>query len=253
MSKLRDPNNGCPWDIKQTFESLTPYTIEESYEVMDAIQRKDYVELQSELGDLLFQVVFYAQLAKEQNRFEFSDIIATLSDKLIRRHPHVFTDQPDLSEQAVQQQWEEIKSSERVQRGKGNSILEDIPVALPALIRAQKIQNRVSKHGFDWPSIAGVIDKVAEELQETREAIDEKDDQAVSEELGDLLFSCVNLIRYTGNNSEQLMSAANHKFETRFRAIEELLQVDSRNIQDVSTDELEALWLKVKQLEKSKE
>jgi len=246
MSDLRDPEKGCPWDKKQTFISLTPYTVEEAYEVRDAIERQDYVELKSELGDLLFQVVFYAQLAQEQQRFNFNDIIETLSDKLLRRHPHVFAGKTGLDEDAVQQQWEKIKSEERSLRNKDSSILEDIPTALPALIRAQKIQHRVSKVGFDWPDVDGVIGKIDEELTEVREAIGSGDSQAISEELGDLLFSCVNLIRFTGNNAEQQMAAANFKFEKRFQALEQLLQKQSKTFEQVGADELEALWNQVK-------
>lgn len=250
MSDLRDPEKGCPWDKKQTFISLTSYTVEEAYEVRDAIERQDYVELKSELGDLLFQVVFYAQLAQEQQRFSFYDIVETLSDKLLRRHPHVFAGKSGLDEEAVQEQWEKIKSQERSQRKKDNSILEDIPTALPALIRAQKLQHRVSKVGFEWANVEGVIDKIDEELSEVREAIGSGDSQAISEELGDLLFSCVNLIRFTGSNAEQQMAAANFKFEKRFRALEQLLQLQSKTFEQVDAAELDSLWNQVKDNEK---
>ncbi len=246
MARLRDPNHGCPWDKKQTFKSLTSYTIEEAYEVRDAIQREDYVDLQSELGDLLFQVVFYAQLAEEQGKFTFNDIVNTLSNKLIRRHPHVFSQKSDMDEDAVQVQWEKIKSSERAMKKDNNSILNNIPSVLPALIRAQKIQNRVSQVGFEWPDITGVIDKVEEELVEVKEAIASDDENAVSEELGDLLFSCVNLIRFSGNNAEESMANANFKFERRFTALESMLKEQSKTFEEVGADELESLWDQVK-------
>ncbi len=253
MTLLRDPDKGCPWDIKQTFNSLTSYTVEEAYEVRDAIQRHDDSDLQAELGDLLFQVIFYAQIAKEQKKFDFGDIMTTLSDKLVRRHPHVFakqTNNNDLDEQAVKMQWEKIKQSERIQKNNDTSILDDIPSILPALIRAQKIQSRVSQYGFDWPSIEGVIAKVEEELLEVKEAIANNDEAAVQEELGDLLFSCVNLIRFSDNNAEQQMAEANLKFERRFTALETILKQQSMVLEDTSTDELERLWDQVKTAEK---
>ena len=249
MSRLRDPEHGCPWDLKQTFLSLTSCTVEEAYEVRDAIQRQDFDELKSELGDLLFQVVFYAQLAREQNLYDFSDIVSSLSDKLIRRHPHVFEENVTMDESAVQEQWDRIKSTERASVARHSSVLDDIPAVLPALIRAQKIQNRVSRYGFDWPDVTSVISKVEEELEEVRQALRENDTQAVAEELGDLMFSCVNLIRFTGNNAEQQMADANFKFEKRFRALEELLQQQSLNLDEVSVGQLELLWQQVKENE----
>ncbi|VAW74924.1 Nucleoside triphosphate pyrophosphohydrolase MazG [hydrothermal vent metagenome] len=249
MALLRDPDKGCPWDVKQTFNSLSSYTVEEAYEVRDAIQRQDDIDLQAELGDLLFQVIFYAQIAKEQNKFDFDDIMTTLSDKLVRRHPHVFSENNDLDEQAVQVQWEKIKQAERTQKNRHTSLLDDIPSILPALIRAQKIQNRVSKSGFDWPSIDGVIAKVEEELLEVKEAIADNNETAIKEELGDLLFSCVNLIRFSGNNAEQQMAEANVKFERRFTALETLLKQQDKVLEEASTDELECLWNQVKEAE----
>ncbi|HEY5715318.1 MAG TPA: nucleoside triphosphate pyrophosphohydrolase, partial [Psychromonas sp.] len=205
MEKLRDPENGCPWDIKQTFDSIVSHTIEEAYEVADAIEQKDFQELQGELGDLLFQVVFYAQIAKEQNLFEFNDIIETISEKLIRRHPHVFTDTEFANEEEVHANWEAEKEKERARKArsenKSSSVLDNIPLALPALNRAYKIQKRCAAVGFDWDALAPVIAKIKEEIDEVLVEV-ERDDLSdrqkqlrIEDELGDLLFANVNLVR----------------------------------------------------------
>ncbi|WP_028864763.1 nucleoside triphosphate pyrophosphohydrolase [Psychromonas aquimarina] len=256
MKQLRDPESGCPWDTKQTFASIVPHTIEEVYEVADAIEQQDYKELQGELGDLLFQVVFYAQMAKEQNLFEFDDITATLNEKLIRRHPHVFSGKEFADEQAVHANWEAEKEKERALKAqaadKDDSVLDNIPLAIPALSRAYKIQKRCANVGFDWKKLAPVIDKIKEELDEVlvevkRDDLTEQQKQLrIEDELGDLLFANVNLVRHLKCNPEQVLRQANHKFETRFRLVELEVFKQGRLMSDCSLEELEDIWVKVK-------
>ena len=247
MARLRDPEGGCPWDLEQDFSTIAPYTIEEAYEVADAIDRHSHVELKDELGDLLFQVVFHAQIASEAGLFDFSDVCEAINDKMIRRHPHVFgeAEARDSATQTVE--WEAIKASERAgSEAKGSGVLDDIPVALPALKRAQKLQKRAARVGFDWPDAGRVLDKVDEELAEVREAIDEGDPAHIAEEIGDLVFVCTNLGRKLDVDVETATRNANAKFERRFRHIENRLDEQGRSPSDASLEEMEALWVEAK-------
>lgn len=248
MAALRNPQSGCPWDIKQSFKTIVPYTLEEAYEVADSIERGAMGELKDELGDLLFQVVFYAQMGKEQDLFEFSDIVDAINDKLVRRHPHVFADAKFENEQAVHENWEKSKAAERDQRAHTEtaSILDGVAHALPALKRAQKLQKRAARVGFDWPDIEPVLGKLDEEIAELRQAIQQKDHSALSEEIGDLIFTCVNLARHLNVDAEESLRSCNHKFESRFNYIEQQLQQDNRDIHQCDIDELEVLWQQAK-------
>ncbi len=227
MARLRDPQTGCPWDIKQDYASIAPSTIEEAYEVVDAIEKQDFVHLKEELGDLLFQVIFYSQLGKEENRFDFASVVSGLVEKLVRRHPHVFPDgtlesnidNHDTLPTDVKQRWEAIKQQERDAKG-AQGILADVPLNLPALSRAAKLQKRAASVGFDWKDIQGPIAKVREELIEVEEALSANDATAIAEELGDLFFSVVNISRYLNVDPEQALRRANLKFEQRFHYIE---------------------------------
>jgi len=261
MARLRDPQHGCPWDLKQSYASIVPYTIEEAYEVADAIERGDFEHLPGELGDLLFQVVYYSQLAREEGRFEFAQVVDGITAKLIRRHPHVFVDGdlygvPDatrLHEAAVRQRWEELKAEERAEKAAAPeqlSLLDDVPHALPALSRAAKLQKRAAQVGFDWPAALPVVDKVREELDEVLEAMSENDPQAMAEEIGDLLFVVTNLARHLKVDPESALRAANGKFEQRFRFIEQALREAGRAMEDCDLEELDALWGEAKKLEK---
>ncbi|WP_311969216.1 nucleoside triphosphate pyrophosphohydrolase [Pseudomonas baltica] len=260
MARLRDPQHGCPWDIKQTYASIVPHTLEEAYEVADAIERGDLDHLQGELGDLLFQVVYYSQLAREEGRFEFAGVVDGITRKLIRRHPHVFPtgdlyappDMPRLSEEQVKQRWEEIKAEERAEAAKAPeqlSLLDDVPATLPALSRAAKLQKRAAGVGFDWPAALPVVDKVREELDEVLEAMASGDQAAISDELGDLLFSVVNLARHLKVDPENALRSANRKFERRFRFIEQALRDTHRPIEDCTLEDLDALWGEAKRQE----
>ena len=261
MARLRKPVTGCPWDLKQSYQSITPSTIEEAYEVVDAIDKQDYPHLKEELGDLVFQAIFYSQLATEDGHFNFHDIIDQLTAKLIRRHPHVFPEgtleseanpegmnESELaeSEAKIKASWEAIKQEERDAKGSGG-ILDDVPLALPALSRAAKIQKRVAKVGFDWDSTADVIEKFEEELQELKEAIAEGGTESIKEEFGDLLFSCVNLSRHLKLDADQSMRHANQKFESRFRQMEALILGDGKDIASLGADTLDGYWERVKQ------
>ncbi|MBI2382055.1 MAG: nucleoside triphosphate pyrophosphohydrolase [Gammaproteobacteria bacterium] len=253
METLRDPVRGCPWDKEQTYATIVPYTIEEAYEVADAIERSDFDALRSELGDLLFQVVYYCQFAKEEGRFEFEDVARGIADKLIRRHPHVFAVQTEMSIPALHQRWEAMKAEERGEKATGPlSLLDDVPQALPALVRAHKLQKRVAAVGFDWPEIGPVFGKVREELDELcAELTDSPDAERVAEEMGDLLFVMVNLSRHLGHKAEDVLRAANNKFERRFRAIEARLAAEGRGVGDANLAELDAHWDAVKAEENS--
>ena len=244
MASLRAPETGCPWDIKQTFETIVPYTLEEAYEVADSIERGEMAELQDELGDLLFQVVFYAQMAKEQALFDFNDVLQSINDKLIRRHPHVFAGEAYKDEQALNEAWESSKASERDGRAQSQkaSILDGVARSLPALKRAQKLQKRAARVGFDWPDIEPVLAKVEEEIAELRAAKAAGDKQALYEETGDLLFSCVNLARHLGIDAEESLRHGNHKFEHRFNHIEHQLAASGRDVSECGLEELEVLW-----------
>jgi len=262
MSQLRDPENGCPWDRKQTFNSIVPYTLEEVYEVVDAIEKEDYPHLKEELGDLLFQVIFYAQMGKEKSLFDFNDIVHKLVSKLVRRHPHVFPNgelqkagtTPPLSEAEIKGTWEKIKQQERDEKGLQEDhyegLLDDIPRALPALQRAEKLQKRASTVGFDWPETDQVLDKIEEEIQELREALREGSIENVQDELGDVFFAMTNLSRHLGIKSEQALRGTNQKFERRFNYIQTSLQENNQTLQDATLDEMETLWQKAKQFEK---
>jgi ATP diphosphatase len=262
MARLRDPQYGCPWDIKQTYASIVPYTLEEAYEVADAIERSDFEHLQGELGDLLFQVVYYSQLAREEGRFEFAGVIDSITRKLIRRHPHVFPtgdlyaplDTPRLSEDQVKVRWDEIKAQERAEKATQPlqlSLLDDIPLALPAMARAGKLQKRAASVGFDWPEPLPVLDKVREELDEVLEAMAQGGSEALADEVGDLLFSVVNLARHLKVDPENALRGANAKFDRRFRFIEQALRDTHRPVEDCSLEELDALWGEAKRQEKN--
>lgn len=245
MSRLRDPDKGCPWDQKQTYQSIVPHTLEEAYEVADTIENDDFDELRDELGDLLFQIVFYAQLAKEESRFEFSDVVKAISDKLIRRHPHVFADMKFDNAEQQTAHWEESKAKERlVKTANASSQLDGVVKALPALSLAQKLQSRAARVGFDWPSAQGVFAKLEEETHECREAWE--DEQARGEELGDLLFTCVNLSRHAAIDPEQALRLANKKFEQRFRAMELYADKKGVRLDGLSESEWEELWQQAK-------
>lgn len=261
MARLRDPQYGCPWDLKQNYATIVPHTIEEAYEVADAIERGDFDHLPGELGDLLFQVVYYSQLAREEGRFEFAQVVDGITTKLIRRHPHVFpdgdlygaVDVPKLDEAAVKQRWEAIKAEERAEHAVAPeqlSLLDDVPNALPSLSRAIKLQKRAAQVGFDWPEALPVVDKVREELDEVLEAMSENDPEAIQEEIGDLLFVVSNLARHLKVDPETALRAANGKFERRFRFIEQALREQGRAMQDCALEELDALWGEAKKLEK---
>ena len=242
MQRLRDKETGCPWDVEQNFESIAPYTIEEAYEVADAIERADMADLKDELGDLLLQVVFHSQMAAEENAFNLQAVIDGICDKMVRRHPHVFGDASIGIAEAVVQNWEQIKASERAQGGKGDSALSGVANALPALLRAQKIQKRAARTGFDWPDKSGPEAKIAEELAELDEA--ESDDDRF-EEMGDLLFAAVNLSRHRGIDAELALKAASQKFEKRFRLMEEMA---GEKFVDLNLDEKEELWRRAKKV-----
>jgi MazG family protein len=241
MAKLRNPDGGCPGDQQQDFASIAPYTVEEAYEVADAIAREDMSSLRDELGDLLFQVVFHAQMASEAGDFEFSDVAKTICDKMIRRHPHVFGDAAELARGAVAGSWERIKASERGD-SPDKSALEGITLSLPALKRAEKLGKRASGSGFDWPDIKGVRAKVDEELGELDEARQEADAEHISEELGDLLFVVANLARHLGVDPEQALVQANRKFEQRFRLMEAEISDGGASLADLDLDVLEEKW-----------
>lgn len=261
IRKLRDPESGCPWDIQQSFASIAPHTLEEVYEVIDAIESGDMEQLRGELGDLLFQVVFYAQLGGEQDLFDFNAIAAGISAKLLHRHPHVFpggtledsATVSAISADQVVQNWETIKTAERQGRvgAKPVSVLEDVPLALPALLRAVKLQKRAAGQGFDWKEKEPVFAKVDEELAELHQAIAAADPVAVEEEFGDLLFTLVNLARHLDLNPETSLRRANHKFEKRIRAVEILLRQEGRNMRDLSETELDEYWNKVKHADRN--
>ncbi|WP_273021442.1 nucleoside triphosphate pyrophosphohydrolase [Rheinheimera sp.] len=243
MSRLRDPQSGCPWDLKQSYATIVPYTLEEAYEVADAIARESFDELKDELGDLLFQVVFYAQIAKEEGRFEFDDCVAAICNKLERRHPHVFGELTADDADTVLKNWEALKSNERKDAGQ-HSMLDNIPQAMPALSRAYKLQKRCANVGFDWPTVEGCWDKVKEEIIEVEQT--ETGSEELAEELGDLMFALVNVVRKHKLDPEAVLRAANTKFEKRFRAVEQALAEQGKTPEQSDLAEMDALWNKVK-------
>jgi ATP diphosphatase len=247
MSRLRDPSGGCPWDRQQTWRSIAPHTLEEAYELADAIGREDPAAVRDELGDLLFQVVFQAQIAREQGLFDFDDVAAGISDKLERRHPHVFGQQRIASAEEQSRAWEAHKAAERRARGDATGVLDGVARALPALTRAAKLGRRAAAVGFDWSSADAVLDKVDEEVAESRHALEQGDAAQLREELGDLLFAVAQAARYCGLDPEESLRQANDKFERRFRHIEAGLASRGLSPQQVGIDELEALWIEAKQ------
>jgi len=256
MAQLRDPDSGCPWDKAQTFETIAPYTIEEAYEVADAIAAGDMDGLQGELGDLLFQVVFYAQMSSEDGRYGFADIARSISDKMISRHPHVFAGALVESADAQTAEWEAQKRTEREAKAKARgdlpSVLDDVPGALPALARAVKLQKRAARVGFDWPDVSGVLDKMAEEIDELRVEVAAGNTENMAEELGDVLFAWTNLARHQHIDPETALRSANAKFERRFRRIEAILAATDRRPDDADLEELEALWSQAKTEERAR-
>ncbi len=251
MTELRDPETGCPWDIKQTFSSIIPHTIEEAYEVADAIEQEDFTELEKELGDLLFQVVFYSQLGAEEKRFDFDSVVSAICEKLIRRHPHVFASSDFQSDAEIKANWENEKVKERQQKNNNDnlSILADIPRNLPALSQAAKIQKRCAHVGFDWDNIDDVFAKVEEEVLEVKAEL-HHNESALAEELGDLMFAVVNLCRHAKQDPEALLRQANQKFSKRFNGVEAQVNHSDKSFQQHSLDELEAYWQQVKVSEK---
>jgi ATP diphosphatase len=251
MAALRDPVTGCPWDIEQTFETIAPYTIEEAYEVADAIARGDMDDLRGELGDLLFQSVFHAQMAQDAGHFGFSDVARTMSEKMVARHPHVFGDESNAKTPEQQTaDWERIKAAERAGRDETRT-LEGVAIGLPALLRAYKLQKRAARVGFDWPDVGHVIDKIAEEAAEVVEARDTLTQDEITEEVGDLLFVMANLARHLNVDPEAALRQANAKFERRFAAIEDALAASGRRPEDSDLAEMDALWDAAKQAEKT--
>lgn len=249
MEQLRHPVHGCPWDKEQSFETIVPYTIEEAYEVADAIAQGDLAEIKDELGDLLFQVVFYARLGEEQNAFDFDAIAHQIAEKLIRRHPHVFSDAQIDTEEQLNNSWDAIKKQERLAKGQGpdKSILANIPAGMAPMKRAIKLQKRCAKIGFDWPEKAQVVEKIQEEVDEVLEAVAEKSQQEVELEIGDLLFATLNLARHCEVDPDVALIKANQKFESRFRMVEELAN-EQQGLQALSLEAMESLWQQVKKI-----
>ncbi len=261
MAALRTPGTGCPWDLEQDFDSIAPYTIEEAYEVADAIVRGDFADLEDELGDLLLQVAFHARLAEEQGRFDFGDVVQAITSKLIRRHPHVFGDARALSPDAVKALWGEIKAEEKRARAGRRAAaglppephvegaLAGVPLNLPALTRALKLQQKAGRVGFDWNNVHAVLGKLYEEIAEVEAEIEAGDAEAAAEEIGDLLFVVVNLARHLDVDPEAALGAANAKFQRRFSHIEARLGEDGRKPETASLDEMDALWVEAKRAE----
>lgn len=256
MAKLRDPNGGCPWDLEQDFRSIRNYTIEEAYEVADAIEREDFNDLREELGDLLLQPVYHAQMASEAGHFDIGDVIYTVTEKLIRRHPHVFGDIRENGATAAQARWEAIKVEERAAKAerKGDtapSLLDDVPAVLPALARAEKLTKRAAKVGFDWPDFPGVRAKVEEELHEVSDAVSSGDAAAIHEEIGDLLFAVANLARKAGVDPEAALRDANSKFTRRFHHVEARCREDGVMPADAGLDRLDGYWNEIRAADKA--
>ncbi len=251
MQALRTPDTGCPWDLQQDFASIAPYTIEEAYEVVDAIQREDMADLKEELGDLLLQVVFHARMAEEDALFDFNDVANAIADKMIRRHPHVFSDASADNADAVKASWEEIKAAEKAEKGRtSDSLMDDIPVALPGLTRGVKIQNRAARLQFDWPDVEPVFDKLHEEIAEVREAIQSGDADAMEDEIGDLLFVAANIARHLKIDPEKAVRRTNEKFIRRFKHLEQLAKSSDKD--KFTLEELDLFWDQAKAAERQK-
>jgi len=249
MVALRAPETGCPWDVKQTFETIAPYTIEEAYEVADAIERSDFEELRDELGDLLLQVVYHARMAEEDGHFAFDDVVASICDKMIRRHPHVFGSDEERANFDAEDFWERIKGQEKTGKSShAKSVLEGVPLALPALVRAIKLQNKAARVGFDWPSMEPVLDKIREEIGELEDAttLENPSREKIAEEYGDLLFVVANLGRHLQVDAEDALRRANAKFIRRFGQIEGLLKAKGKTPEQSDLKEMDALWDEVK-------
>lgn len=251
MAQLRHPTDGCPWDVEQDFKSIAPYTIEEAYEVADAIARDDRDGLREELGDLLLQVVFHARMAEEENSFDFEDVAGAIADKLVRRHPHVFDTDNHDPDSSLRDNWESQKAAERAQKseakGEAPSLLDDVPIALPALTRAEKLQKRAARGGFDWAEVGPVIEKLEEELGELNAEISGGGDpDRMTDEMGDLLFSCVNLARHLKIDPEESLRGTNAKFERRFRFVEGSVREDGLAWERVGLDSYEERWQQAK-------
>ena len=258
MAALRAPKTGCPWDIEQNFTTIAPYTIEEAYEVADAIARGDFDDLREELGDLLLQVVYHAQMAEEIGEFAFGDVVEAITTKMIRRHPHVFGDEKARSAGMAKGMWEKIKAAEkaekrdaRIARGldpedNGTGFLDSVPVALPALTRALKLQEKAARVGFDWSEAAPILDKIEEEIGELREALATGDAAPIKDEFGDMLFAVVNLGRHLKLDSEAALSGTNEKFRSRFHYVEQALAASGGSLEKATLDEMEALWQQAK-------
>ena len=249
MARLRDPRTGCAWDVEQTFATIAPYTIEEAYEVADAIGKEDWTGLKGELGDLLFQSVFHARMAEEAGLFDFADVAQAISDKMVQRHPHVFGEEGARTAEEQTAAWEAQKARERGGQGMKRT-LDGVALALPALKRAEKLQNRAARVGFDWPDIGPVLDKVAEEAREVVEARDQGPNR-LEEEVGDLLFVCANIARHLGVDPEAALRRANAKFERRFAAIEDELRARGRAPAESSLEEMDAIWDAVRAADKA--
>ena len=261
MAALRDPKTGCPWDVQQDFGSIAPYTIEEAYEVADAIERGDLIDLKDELGDLLLQVAFHARMAQEQGAFAFEDVVEAITTKMVRRHPHVFGNAGPGDVDAAKASWEATKRAEKAERraaraappeeGEAASVLAGVPVALPALTRAEKISRKAASVGFDWPEPAQVIAKIREELAEVEHELQGGNRAALEDEVGDLLFAVANLARHLDVDAEKALRGTNAKFERRFRSIESSLAAEGRTPAEATLDEMEALWAKAKASERT--
>ena len=257
MEQLRNKEGGCEWDLQQTYETIAPYTIEEAYEVVEAVYESDMDKLCDELGDLLLQVIFHSQIAHERDDFQLEDVISSVCDKMIRRHPHIFSDFEDKTVPEIRKTWEEIKQLEREQISKNKksiSLLDDISTTLPSLTRAMKLQQRATKVGFDWPSIYPAFEKMYEEIEELKVEIEAEnpDKNRIQDEVGDILFVATNIARITGHEPETSLMLANRKFERRFKQMEVQSRDDAKNLKDLSLEELECYWVMAKNIKKNK-
>jgi len=248
MAQLRDPEHGCVWDKQQTYQTIVPHTLEEAYEVAETIESEDFEALPGELGDLLFQVVFYAQIANEEGRFDFNDVCGNIAEKMIKRHPHVFSDVKIDSVDEQSRLWEEIKKDERVndKNDAPKSLLDGVSTALPGLAVAKKLQTRAANVGYDWPDVQGPIEKLEEEFEEVKHAISQGTADQIKDEIGDLLFCAVNIARHMKVDPDAALRHANRKFIRRFKGMESLCESDSQVFSELSLDEMEAYWQRVK-------